>query len=144
MSVHLAAGKSATQAETLEALLERLLSDHAPAIFIADASGQLNREIAVAALEFAKDFRFGDDDDGIVYRLLAHKKPVLFSQILCGERFCRKSMSASTWYQLTDTKFNYVELAGNRPLGLPLTMLQTPLDLQESVTRLRLKLEKQK
>lgn len=130
---------------TDDELLERLLSDHPPTIFVAgvgEKSGReiaLNREIVLASLELGQRFRFGDDDDGVVYQLVGDEKTVFFSLILRGERFRYKT----TWYQMVDNKFHYAELAGNSPTGRPAAEQRGPLDLQETVTRIRMRLEKQ-
>lgn len=97
----------------------------------------LNREITVAALEFARAFRFGDDED-YTYRLFADEKTVYASEVLCGERF----RHGTNWRLMVDTKFHFVDLAGNRPLGRPSAKRQGPLDTQETVTRIRLRLER--
>lgn len=140
MSVHLG-NRTDTAAHTvsLEELLRRLLSDHPPTIFVADADGALNKHIAVPALEFDKDFRFGDDED-FVYRLICDEKTTFVSQVLPSERF----RHGRRWLQMSYTKYHYVEIIDNKPLGRPGTKLEGPLELQEPVTRIRLRLEKRR
>ncbi len=118
---------------SLDQLLTKLLSDHPPAIYVDG-----NRQIAVSALRIEQDFRFGDDDDGIVYRLIGETRTLYVSQLLSGNRF----RHGTTWYQLVDTKFHFVELSGNSPTGRPATDRRGPLDVQEAVTRMRLRLKR--